>query len=553
MIFRKQFFSALCLVWLALVSVASANADEVERVIIVVNANDSSSVGIGEYYAEKRGIPKENIIALKTSTAETITIREYVDSIYNPLLSELLKADWVQGARSRGPDRYGRVAMSVALNRVSYLVTVRGVPLRISNDPTLLESNLGNLPAQFSINKGSVDGELALLLAPNTASMTAFVPNSLFENKSPTAVDLSRLLRVSRLDGPDPITVKKLVDRTLEAEADGLMGRAYFDIGGPHVTGDEWFNVAADLAEAAYFDTDVEATKKRIGLNSRYDAPAIYMGWYKQNAYGPWVLPRWSVPAGAIGFHLHSFSATTVRSEKTGWLGAFVKQGYCATMGNVYEPYLEYTHRPHRLLEHLLGGHTFGEAILYSNPSLSWMGVAIGDPLYRPFKVALSEQLVEGPEGPFASYVHLREINRLKAEVSRGVALKYARDCFMAQPSLALAYELSRLYAAEGQNQESIEALKIIRYITVFATDEQVLVMKIADQLHQLGDSELALETYEKLIKQPNLSKTLRIALLEGGAVVAEALGNAVQSSRWILEARQLKAPPASEKSPVKK
>ena len=383
--------------------------------------------------------------------------------------------------------------------------------------------------------------------------MTALIPSPLFEKKRPLTTDLSRLLRVTRLDGPDPVSVKKLVDRTLEAEETGLMGRAYFDIGGPHAAGDEWFNVALDYAQAAYFDTDYETSKSRMGLNSRFDGPAIYMGWYTQNAYGPWAEPRWPVPPGAIGFHLHSFSATSMRDSKKGWLAAFVKQGYSVTMGNVYEPYLQQTHRPQHLLEHLLGGHTFGEAIAYSNPALSWMGVAIGDPLYRPFKVDLREQLSQEPDGPFSAYVYIREINRLQNEVSDEAALNYARTKFVQHPTLAMAYKLSTLYSGQGKKKEAAEALKIIRYITVFASDEQMLIAKLADQLHRVGESSLSLEIYERLIDQRHMKKALRIALLRGGAPIAADLGNSTQSARWTLEARQLAAPPAPKKPTAKK
>lgn len=549
MIFRNCFthFCILISVSLFVGAVAYAN-NEAARVVILVNGNDAESVEIGEYYASKRGIPKENIIRLATSKAETITVSEYIETIYNPLLSKLIEGEWVQGVRASGPDRFGRQGMSVAVHSISYLVTVRGVPLRISNAPDLIEANPGEMPEQFKVNQGSVDGDLALLLAPTNLSMTALVPNPLFQKKSPLAGDLSRLLRVTRLDGPKASDVMKLVDRTLEAERTGLMGRAYFDIGGPHETGDVWMNAAGDLAKAAYFDTSFETTKRPMDLNDRYDGPAIYMGWYRPNAYGPWGAPRWSVPPGAIAYHLHSYSATTVRSDKQAWLGPLVAQGYCATMGSVYEPYLEFTHRPQLLLEHLLMGHTFGEAIAYCNPSLSWMGVAIGDPLYRPFKVDLSAQLAQELEGPFATYVYLREINRLKAEVSQTAALAYARKTFVEQPTLALAYELAQLFAAEGQKKESIEALKIVRYINEYSDDEQILVKQIADFLYEQGEGAAALEIYEGLIGQRYLDKQLRIALLEGGAKVAATAGRATQTSRWNLEARQLKAPPSPRK-----
>ena len=541
----NQFFlSIVGLTSLLTTCVVGQAAGEAAHVVVVVNANDSGSTEIAKYYTEQRGIPKANIIALEMPTKETVTVREFVDTIYNPLLNALIEKDWMNVVKANGRDVVGRERVSVATHHISYLVTTRGVPLRIANDPTLLGAGLEQLPKQFKVNNGSVDGELALLAAPANLPMAAFVPNPLFSKMAPTSADAKRVIRVSRLDGPSVGVVKKLIARSMQAEAEGLMGRAYFDIGGPHAKGDEWMIAAGDLAVAAYFDTSLEKTKRPMDGRDRYDAPAIYMGWYRQNAYGPWREAKWSVPPGAIGFHLHSFSATTVRSTSKGWLGAFVNQGYCATVGNVYEPYLEYTHRPQMLLAALLDGHTFGEAAMFSNPALSWQGVAIGDPLYRPFKIGLDEQLQKSMNHSFSAYLCLRQINRLQAEGKADEAVAFARTQFVRQPSLALAYELAKLYAAEDEAKKAVEALKVVRYITVFSSDEIVLVKKIADFLNKHAESELALDLYRKLIDRDGLAKALKISLLEGGAKVAMNAGETTLASAWTLTARKLKAPP---------
>ncbi|KRP36641.1 MAG: hypothetical protein ABS34_06485 [Opitutaceae bacterium BACL24 MAG-120322-bin51] len=536
----NQFFlSIFGLASLLTTCVVGQDAGEAAHVVVVVNTNDSGSAEIAEYYTEQRGIPKDNIIALKMPNQETVTLREFVDTIYNPLLNALIEKGWMNAVKATGLDVVGRERVSVATHHISYLVTTRGVPLRIANDATLLGPGLEELPEQFKVNNGSVDGELALLAGPANLSMAAFVPNPLFSNMTATSVDAKRVIRVSRLDGPSVAVVKKLIARSMQAEAEGLLGRAYFDIGGPHAKGDEWMTAAGDLAVEAYYDTDFEKTKRPMDSTDRYDAPAIYMGWYRQNAYGSWGEPKWAVPPGAIGFHLHSFSATTVRSTSTGWLGAFVNQGYCATVGNVYEPYLEYTHHPHMLLAALLEGHTFGEAAMFSNPALSWQGVAIGDPLYRPFKLGLDAQLKVSMENPLSAYLCLRQINRLEAEGQSGEALTFARTQFVRQPSLPLAYKLAKLYAARGETKKALEALKVARYITVFSTDEVVLVKQIADFLNKHGDGQLALDLYQKLIDQPSLEKSLRLSLLEDGAKVAIAEGAIGLSSSWRLSARK--------------
>lgn len=532
----------------ALFSPPQGYAGEAGSVVIVVNATDPGSVAIGEYYAQKRGIPLANIIRLETSTNETIPLKAYVDTISNPLLNALLDGEWISGVKSSDKDEYGRERLSVAVHRISYLVTVRGIPLRISNDPAFLEAESTQFPKQFNVNRGSVDSELALLPGPPGLSMTALVPNPYFEGKPVSEADANRMIKVSRLDGPEQADVMRLIDRTLEAEEFGLIGRAYIDSGGPHAKGDEWINAAGDLIKSAYFDTEFETSKRPRGYQDRLDSPAIYIGWYRGHAYGPWSEPKWSVPPGAIGYHLHSFSATTVRSPSKAWVGPLVSQGYCATFGYVYEPYLEFTVRPHLFIKYLLAGKNFGDAVLLSNPSLSWQTVAVGDPLYRPFKTELDAQLESSMSRPFADSLVLRQLNRLEAEATPDEVLAYARKVFVTAPSLAVAYRLSELYDSRGDTTKAVEVLKLIRFINRFSRDELALVQRIADRLHKYGDSELAFEIYSKLLAERDTPKGLRIALLDGGAPIAAAAGEPALSSRWSLESQGLKQPPAPKK-----
>lgn len=511
-----------------------------DKVIIVVNRDDPDSIEIGQHYARQRGIPEANIVQLSTSKKETITIAEYVETIANPLLNVLLDNDWVKGVKGSSKDRYGRERLSVSVHQIPFVVLIRGVPLRIANNPDLFEPETVSLPKQFRVNNASVDSEVALLLAPTNVSMVALVPNPYLDKSAIPASDANRILRVSRLDGPTKDDVIHLIDRTLEAEKVGLMGRAYIDLGGPHAKGDEWIGSAGELVEAAYFDTDFESTKRKVDYRDRLDAPAIYVGWYHQNAYAQWLSPKWPVPVGAIGYHLHSFSGTSVRDRKK-WLGAFVAQGYCATMGSVYEPYLEFTHHPHVFMKHLLAGGNFGEAIMMSTPALSWQSVAIGDPLYRPFKVSLEDQLENSQDNRFAAYASIRESNRLLAEKEADAAIAFLRSKFMTQPSLALAHKLAQLYAKEGKDREAVEALKITRYISVFSGDEIVLAQKVADFLHKKGESELAFTIYEKLLEERHLDKNLKRLLFERGAPVAKVVGEPSIASCWELEARRLK------------
>lgn len=516
---------------------------DAEKVIILANSKSADSIELARYYAKMRAIPEGNIIALPMPEEETIGIKAYVDTIHNPLLEELLDRRLLMGAKADGLDVYGRKWLVAGLHEISYLVPVHGVPLRISNDPDSIAPDTGKIPANFRFNRAAVDSELALLTMAGRRSMTAYSPNPFFDNKQPSALLLQTALRVSRLDGPDVRTVQSLIERTLKAEKEGLQGRAYFDLGGPHKVGNDWFRTASELAKDAYFDTTVDTNKRLLDERDRFDAPAIYFGWYTHHAYGNFRVANWTVPPGAIALHLHSFSATSVRESERYWLGPLLKMGFCATVGNVYEPYLHLTHHPHRLLERLLEGKTFGEAAVFSIPGFSWMGVAIGDPLYRPFKKKLAAQ-VSTSDSP---YVVLREVNRIDVNGSAKTATAYLRGKFQRSPSLPLAYALSSRYADLGESKKAKDVLRLLQYINIFAKEDLVLVQKTAELMGDIGLNEEALMVYQRLIGTDYLAKPLKLSLLEGGAKAASAAGNANLASRWSQDALILKTPPPSK------
>jgi len=66
-----------------------------------------------------------------------------------------------------------------------------------------------------------------------------------------------------------------------------------------------------------------------------------------------------------------------------------LEKGVAATLGPVYEPYVNAFHLPELFFGCLVDGKlTLGECYLISTPYVSWQLVLLGDPLYRPFKAA---------------------------------------------------------------------------------------------------------------------------------------------------------------------
>jgi hypothetical protein len=112
---------------------------------------------------------------------------------------------------------------------------------------------------------------------------------------------------------------------------------------------------------------------------------ALYYGWYAGKVTGPFTHPDFHFVPGAIAVHIHSFSGSTLRDPNATWVGPLVTKGAAASLGNVYEPYLQLTSRLDTFNDRLLHGFTFAESAYMATPVLSWMTVMVGDPLYRPY------------------------------------------------------------------------------------------------------------------------------------------------------------------------
>ncbi|MBV8377272.1 MAG: TIGR03790 family protein [Verrucomicrobia bacterium] len=116
----------------------------------------------------------------------------------------------------------------------------------------------------------------------------------------------------------------------------------------------------------------------------------LYFGWYAAQATGVFSDPHFRFSRGAIAVHIHSFSASTIRQADKFWVGPLIRHGAAATLGNVYEPFLQLTPTLDLFYDRLVNGLTFAESAYASLRAVSWMTTIVGDPLYRPFSLDLS-------------------------------------------------------------------------------------------------------------------------------------------------------------------
>jgi uncharacterized protein (TIGR03790 family) len=436
-------------------------------------------------------------------------------------------------------DALGRRKIAIYQHRLAALVVCRGVPLRIDHDPArYVEHAPFTKQAEFRTNAGAVDAELSLLAQPNYP-INAFVLNPLFQNDRPRQTDRDKVVLVTRLDGVTVDDALALVDRALAAERTGLLGRAYVDIANRDQEGDGWFEqVAKQLAELG-FDTDVDRAPTTMPATARCDAAALYFGWYAGQVDGPWATPGFQFAPGAIALHLHSYSATTLRSPTGGWTAPFVAHGATATVGNVFEPYLRLTHHPHLLLRALARGATLAEAACYALPTLSWQQTVLGDPLYRPFAVPLAEQLKTAAQlAPrLAGYAALRQARLLDAAQRPAEADALLVAAQRDTPSLAVGLALSRRRLAAGDRDGAGNALGFAPLLKNFRPDERALARDAAQQLAATGRPARALEVWRALLAS-SLPAELRAAWLPDAIGVARAAGDTAQSGAWETEIR---------------
>jgi uncharacterized protein (TIGR03790 family) len=351
--------------------------------IVVYNKAALDSAELARFYAQKRGIASDHIVGLTCSTDEEITREEYDANIAGPLRETFQTRTWWTVRET--PEQQ----TTVTSTSIRFVAVIKGVPLKIkpTEGPYAGDQSTGGPVSGH--NEASVDSELATL-GLFSRQISGPLRNPYFQSYKPIdEVDNPVLLLVCRLDAPKTETVRRMIVDSIAAEKRGLWGRAYVD--GAHETapgyvlGDQW------LAEIA-------VQLRKVGVPVVYDnTPAVfpdgypmtdcalYYGWRTEKAAGPFAQPEFRFSPGAVAVHIHSFSAMTLRDPNANWVGPLLSHGAAASLGNVYEPYLQFTAHLNIFNDRLLHGFTFAESAYSSIDVLSWMSVMVGDPLYRPY------------------------------------------------------------------------------------------------------------------------------------------------------------------------
>ena len=402
---RRHFFSAGCrkaqagslrspeltrrLSWilaltLVLVCAFARGADEsslTAATVVVYNADAPGSAELAKFYAQKRGIARDHLVPLHCAKDEEIGRGQYDTTIAGPLRAAFIKKHWWVLLDDENPQ------LGVMSSSIHFVALMKGVPLKIRSTTDYPGDKRAAPPTDR--NEASVDSELTTL-ARYSRQISGPLNNPYFQSHSPIATfGDSTLLLVCRLDAPTVETVRRMIVDSIAAERNGLWGRAYVDeaknTSPGFEVGDKWLEGIIGQLHKVGIPVVEENTPAVFPTGFPLSDCALYYGWYAGSVTGPFTQPDFRFLPGAVAVHIHSFSAATLLDANANWVAPLLTKGAAASLGNVYEPYLQLTANLDIFNDRLLNGFTLAESAYMSLRAISWAAVVVGDPLYRPY------------------------------------------------------------------------------------------------------------------------------------------------------------------------
>lgn len=503
----------ICFVLLALALAPQFVFAGGEEVVVIYNKNLPESRTVADNYARLRHVPAKQVYGFSLPLTEDISRADFRQLLQVPLAEKLEASGlWKFGLSSFPNDKGGppETIKKVVSSKIRYAVLCYGVPLRIDADPTIKEDVDPQVPALFQNNGAAVDSELVWLpLLQNKVHLSAFLKNWVYGATNEALLNPTNgILLVSRLDGPSADIAMGLVSKSLQAEQDGLWGRAYFDARGitdPHYKlGDEWILGSAEICRELGFETVVDNGPDTFAADFPMSQVAIYAGWYSGNADGPFAQPTVEFMPGAFAYHLHSYSAATLRSTNANWCGPLLARGATCTMGCVDEPSLQFTPNVALFLSRWTVGHfTFAEAAWVAQPVLSWQTTVIGDPLYSPYAKdpkQLKAEL-EQKNSPLLDWVYLRGVNiACFRNVPYSQLEDFLENLTNTQTSAILTEKLADFCQIQGKPESAITFYQ--RALDLNPTPQQTIRLRLALGKAYAAKNEFgkAIVDYQKLL-----------------------------------------------------
>jgi tetratricopeptide (TPR) repeat protein len=301
-----------------------------------------------------------------------------------------------------------------------------------------------------------------------------------------------------------------LVDKALHAEKEGLWGRAYFDLrkitDPAYKLGDDMIRNASEICRRLGFETLVDEGADTFSSGFPMSHIAFYAGWYSEHVTGPFALPKVEFMPGAFAYHLHSYSANSLRTTNHHWVGPLLAKGVTITMGTIDEPYLSGT--PDMSVftaRFLVDGFTFGEAAYACQTVLSWQTTVVGDPLYQPFRKNIDQLAREMKQqnSKLAEWYYLRLINLNQANGRQvGDLVSLVEQIPDTTNSAVLQEKLGDLYAAQGKPSSSVYAGRLALKLDPSLQQRVRLRLALGERMIGLEQNSDAFENYQLLLRE---------------------------------------------------
>jgi uncharacterized protein (TIGR03790 family) len=524
-----------------------------DEVIVIYNSHMPESKAVAEHYAERRHVPKDQLFGFNLTTGDEMSRGEFTDALLTPLAKALIEKKLWHIAATIVRDTNNHpvsVERKVDSSKIRYAVICYGVPFRIYKDLSLKEPGIEAMRTELRRNEAAVDSDLAILLPGNEQHLPLTGPlvNPLYGTTNAAALNPTNgVLIVARLDGPSPAIASGLVDKAIEAETHGLWGRAYVDIRSitdpGYKLGDDWMRNAADTCRRCGFETTLDTNPGTFPPEFPMSQIAFYLGWYDNEVSGPFTRTNVEFMPGAFAYHLHSFSAASVRNPTHHWVGPLLAKGVTATMGCVDEPYLAGTPDLAAFTARFLYyGFSFGEAAYASQNVLSWQTTVIGDPLYNPFKKAAQtrhEELLASHSKLIEwSYARLANINLAKGAPPIQV-VSYLEGLDVTRESPVLNEKLGDLYLILGKPSSAIEMWKRATTLSTSRQQRIRLRLELGEKLASLSREAEAAEEFAKIL-QDDPDYPAKIDIYRKLQALAQKLGKKDVAANYEQRIREL-------------
>ncbi len=534
--------------WLSAITLLAAGssllaADSGKSVVVVYNRAMPESKEVAEHYAKRRQVPAAQVFGFDLPASEAISRADYLSKLENPLLDELVKGQLFT-LDTNGPRK-------VVDARIRYAVLCYGVPTKILTDPDYKEPGQEQVALELRATDAAVDSQLACLPMPGGNVRWAGVLNNPFlgATNASALTPTNGILLVTRLDGPSAAIAKGLVDKAMEAETNGLFGRAYIDsrglTNGAYKLGDDWMRATALHCRRLGFETELDEQEKTFPASHPMSQIGIYAGWYDQIVSGPFTRDSVEFMPGAFAYHLYSFNARLLRTDKDYWTGTLLAKGATVTFGSVEEPYLSGTVDVATFcLRWIYGGFSFGEAAYAAQNVLSWKTTSIGDPLYRPFgrDPKLLHADLEARAHRNLEWSHLRVVNlNIANDFSADEALEYLEALPLTKTSAILTEKVADIYWGKKKLSDALDFYEKALKLGPSQQQKIRLILNLAHRRTYFGDNQSAYKLYEQFVKEfPDYSDLL--AIYQKLHSLAQKLERTDDVARWQREIERKKS-----------